>query len=153
MRGLRYRPLNDFKPSLDLCLASPYWFSSLRDPSVQTNRKISCYFIIRIYILLLLFYNFILFWFQDLSLWHAVVDWLDLIPGQALGDMMAKHFFPRWLQVNCHLHTLLGLSSNLPPFSFWGKMHFFLAIFLRMLVVPSFKIVKKSFKNLREDTL
>jgi len=36
---------------------------------------------------------------QDLSLWHAVIDWLDLIPGQALGDMMTKHFFPRWLQV------------------------------------------------------
>ena len=42
------------------------------------------------------YYNFDV---KDLTLWNAVIDWLDLIPVQALGDMMAKHLFPRWLQV------------------------------------------------------
>jgi len=36
---------------------------------------------------------------QDLSLWNAVCDWLDMVAPQVLADIMSKHFFPRWLQV------------------------------------------------------
>jgi hypothetical protein len=36
---------------------------------------------------------------QDLSLWHAVCDWWDLIPAPAFAELFAVNFFPRWLQV------------------------------------------------------
>ena len=41
----------------------------------------------------------IIYLLQDLTLWHAVCDWMDLIPAPTVADLMALNFFPRWLQV------------------------------------------------------
>ena len=36
---------------------------------------------------------------QDMSVWHSVMDWSDLLPPPQLAQMLAQSFFPRWLQV------------------------------------------------------
>jgi len=53
---------------------------------------------------------------QDLTLWHAVCDWMDLIPAPTVADLMALNFFPRWLQV---LAAWLNSNPNYEEVTSW----------------------------------
>jgi len=53
---------------------------------------------------------------QDLSLWHAVCDWVGLMPPPALAELMALNFFPRWLQV---LAAWLNSNPNYAEVTAW----------------------------------
>ncbi|XP_023335481.1 tuftelin-interacting protein 11 [Eurytemora carolleeae] len=53
---------------------------------------------------------------QDLTLWHAVVDWTGLVPPAALADIIAVNFFPRWLQV---LAAWLNSNPNYTEVTAW----------------------------------
>ena len=36
---------------------------------------------------------------QDLSVWRSVMEWNDMLSPPQMADILAKQFFPRWLQV------------------------------------------------------
>lgn len=53
---------------------------------------------------------------QDLSMWGAITDWVDLLPPPVLADLMGVNFFPRWLQV---LAAWLNSSPNYSEVTAW----------------------------------
>ena len=52
----------------------------------------------------------------DLTLWHAVMVWSDLLPPFKLGQLLTELFFPRWLQV---LQNWLNCEPDFSEVSLW----------------------------------
>jgi len=53
---------------------------------------------------------------QNLDLWRSVIEWDDFLPPPQLADILAKNFFPRWLQV---LAAWLNSNPNYEEVTGW----------------------------------
>ena len=53
---------------------------------------------------------------QDLALWRSSMEWEDMVSPPQLAEILAKHFFPRWLQV---LAAWLNSTPNYEEVTGW----------------------------------
>uniref|UniRef100_A0A914X3D0 G-patch domain-containing protein n=1 Tax=Plectus sambesii TaxID=2011161 RepID=A0A914X3D0_9BILA len=38
---------------------------------------------------------------QDITPWNNVINWLDMVSSQTIGNILLRHFFPKWYETLC----------------------------------------------------